>query len=159
MVGRNRRQAYRSMLRFRLGFLMNRSSARLRPGSKEAGSAVAPRTSDVGAWGRVGRRRHWARCGDLSGTTKLLGAALMVVELGVEEAVDSGNAVGLGLLDILHAAKDILGRLLELIFVGAHFLLDPEIVTAGLFQLGQAGIVSEATVLELLARSLGMLLV
>ena len=83
----------------------------------------------------------------------------MVVELGVEEAVDSGNAVGLGLLDILHAAKDILGRLLELIFVGAHFLLDPEIVTAGLFQLGQAGIVSEATVLELLARSLGMLLV
>lgn len=78
----------------------------------------------------------------------------MVVKFGVEEAVDGSNAIGLGLLDVLHTAEDVLGRLLELIFVGAHFFFDTEIVTAGLFQLGQASIVGEAAVLELLAGKL-----
>jgi anthranilate phosphoribosyltransferase len=44
----------------------------------------------------------------LAGTTELLSAALVVVELGVEEVVESSDAVGFGFLDVLHPPEDVL---------------------------------------------------
>jgi hypothetical protein len=43
----------------------------------------------------------------LTHTSEFFGAPLVVVDLGVQEVCHVTNTVGLGLLDILHAAKDI----------------------------------------------------
>lgn len=44
----------------------------------------------------------------LAGTTEFLSTALVVVELGVEEIVESSDAVGFGFFDVLHPAEDVL---------------------------------------------------
>lgn len=44
----------------------------------------------------------------LAGTTELLGASLVVVELSVEEIVESSDAVGFGFFDVLHPPENVL---------------------------------------------------
>jgi len=81
----------------------------------------------------------------------------MVFKLSLEELSERSNVVHLCLLNILHATKDVLARLLELGFVHANFFFDAEIVTAGFLQLACAGIIGEASVLKLLASGLLLL--
>ncbi|KAI6771114.1 hypothetical protein HG531_009969 [Fusarium graminearum] len=90
--------------------------------------------------------RSWEHC-----------ATLMVVELSFKELGQRGNVVHLCFLDVLHATKNILAGLLKLGLVHANLFFDTEIVTAGLLQLVCAGIVGEASVLELLASVLAPL--
>ena len=56
VVGGNGWQAHGSLLGLGLSFFVNRLGARLSPGSKEAGSAVAPRTTDGSSTRRRVRR-------------------------------------------------------------------------------------------------------
>jgi hypothetical protein len=77
----------------------------------------------------------------LTDTAELLGAPLVVLEFGVQELCQVACAVGLGVLDVLHAAEDILGRLFILGFCGAELLLEPEVVSLGFLELGDACVV------------------
>lgn len=136
--------------RFRLGFLVDSLVTRLLPGSSSVGSASArPRCS----CGRSSSTSSPA----LSNTAKLLGAALVVVKLSVEELSQSSNVLNLGLLNVLHAAEDVLAGLLKLGLIHADLFFDSEVVSSGLGHLVGAGVIGETSVLELLARVLGLL--
>lgn len=78
----------------------------------------------------------------------------MVVQLGVEELRQGRDAFHLGLFDVLHTADHVLAGLLKLGLVHSDLLLDSEVVSSGLAQLTGAGVVGQASVLELLASSL-----
>lgn len=81
----------------------------------------------------------------------------MVVELSIEELGQSRNVLSLGLLDVLHAPEDVLAGLLKLGLVHADLFFDSEVVSSGLGHLVGAGVIGETSVLELLARVLGLL--
>jgi hypothetical protein len=78
----------------------------------------------------------------------------VVVELRVDELGEVAHAVGFRVLDVLHAAEDVLGGFFVLGLGRAEFLFKPVVVALGLVLLGDAGVVVEAAVLELLARVL-----
>jgi hypothetical protein len=107
----------------------------------------------TGLAGRGGRS-HAGTSPGLAGAAQLLGGALVVFELGVEERGEGTDTLGLGLLDVLHTSEDVLARLFKLGLVHANLFLDTEVVATGLLQLGGRGVVSETTVLELLAGGL-----
>lgn len=90
----------------------------------------------------------------LSNAAQLLSAALMVLQLGVEESSQGLDVVDFSLLDILHTAEHVLARFLEFGLVGANLLFDPEVVSSRLGHFANAGIVGQSSVLKLLARSL-----
>ena len=87
----------------------------------------------------------------LADAAEFLGAAFVIVELGVDELSQVADAVGLGVLDVLHAPQHILGRLFVLGLGRPQLLLEPEIVALGLVELGDARVVVQAPVLKLLA--------
>jgi hypothetical protein len=80
----------------------------------------------------------------------------MVVKLSVEELSQSSNVLNLGLLNVLHAAEDVLAGLLKLGLVHADLFFDSEVVSSGLGHLVGTGVIGETSVLELLARVLGL---
>lgn len=45
----------------------------------------------------------------LASAPQLLGRSLMKVELGVKERIECADVVGLGVLDVLHPAENVLG--------------------------------------------------
>lgn len=81
----------------------------------------------------------------------------MVIELSIEELSQSRNILNLRLLNVLHAAEDILAGLLKLGLVHADLFFDSEIVSSGLGHLVGAGVIGETSVLELLACVLNLL--
>jgi hypothetical protein len=78
----------------------------------------------------------------------------MVVEFGVEKLCHVTNAVDFGISNILHAARDILGRLFIFRLCGSQLFLDAEIVTFCLLDFGDACIIGQTAILELFASSL-----
>jgi hypothetical protein len=87
-------------------------------------------------------------------SSKFLGAPLVVFNLRVEELRQVADAVSFGVLYVLHAAKNVLGRLFVFRLGSAKLFLEPEIVSPSFLELGGARIEVQATVLELLAGGL-----
>lgn len=90
----------------------------------------------------------------VANAAELIGAAFVIVKLGVEELGEILDAVGLGVLDVLHPAEDILGGFFVFGLGGAEFLLEAEIVALGFLELADASVVGQPAVLELLASGL-----
>lgn len=79
-----------------------------------------------------------------------LATAVVVRELGLEEVGQVLYEIDLGLLDVLHAAVDVLAGLFVFDLLGAELFFHSEVFFLGFLHLRQGGVVSESALLELL---------